>query len=59
MLNKRKKAREWARHCAEMQNELNENNWERYGWYVSRGELCFNWMKHRDYGNGLIVKLWD
>lgn len=57
MLNKRKKAREWARHCVEMQNALNENNWKRYGWYKgSDGEMCFDWRGYVNKGYGLILK---
>lgn len=56
MLNRRKKARKWARHCIEMQNALNQNNWERFGWYVSRGEMVYDWRIYIDKGKGLILK---
>lgn len=57
MLSKRKKAREWAKHCVEMQNELNENNWNRYGWYIgSRDEMVFDWRLYVNKGNGLILR---
>lgn len=56
MLNKRKKARKWAKHCTEIQNALNQNNWERFGWYVSRGEMVYDWRIYIDKGKGLILK---
>jgi hypothetical protein len=56
----KRKEREWARHCKEMQNALNENNWKRYGWYVDHnGEMSFNWMKYRAFSGGLIIKMED
>lgn len=56
----KRKEREWARHCKEMQNALNENNWKRYGWYVDHnGEMNFNWMKYRAFSGGLIIKMED
>lgn len=47
----RNKKSEWKRHCVEMQNALNGNNYERYGFYVNhKGELVFNWLKNVNYG---------
>lgn len=44
MFNKQKRAREWRKRCVEMQNALNENNWNRYGWYKgSDGETAHVW----------------
>lgn len=54
---KSKKSREWAKRCVEMQNALNENNWNRYGWYKgSNGEMCFDWSVYVNKGKGLILR---
>lgn len=48
---------EWRKHCMDMQNELNENNWNRYGWYKgSDGEMCFDWRAYVNKGKGLILR---
>ena len=41
--------RQWKRHCVEMQNELNDNNFKRYDWYVDgrTHEVVYNWNKFR------------
>lgn len=43
---------EWRKHCMDMQNELNENNWSRHDWYVDyrTHETNYNWMKHINRG---------
>ena len=39
----------WRKHCIEMQNELNDNNFKRYDWYVDgrTHEVVYNWNKFR------------
>ena len=41
--------RQWKRHCVEMQNALNDNNFKRYDWYVDgrTHEVVYNWNKFR------------
>lgn len=40
-----------------MQDALNENNWERYGWYMGRdGEMVFDWRLYVNKGKGLILR---
>lgn len=51
--------RKWKRHVAEIQNELNEVHWKRNDWYVSRGEMCYNWTKFRAYQGGLVYRIND
>ena len=40
----------WRKHAAELQNELNQNNWDRHGFYVSNGKLCCDWCCFTNYG---------
>ena len=51
--------RKWRRHVNEMQNALNDEHWKRNDWYVSNGEMCYNWMKFRAYKGGLVYRVND
>lgn len=35
------KSREaWRKHAGEMQNELNQHNWDKYAFYITNHQLC-------------------
>lgn len=54
---KSKREREWRRKCVAMQNELNENNWKRYGWYKGiDGNLCFDLSVYRKTRDGFVYR---
>ena len=59
MKTRKQREREWRRKSVEIQNELNKNNWDRYGFYKGTdGEIHFDLMVYRNLGDGLIVK-WE
>lgn len=43
--------RMWRNHATEMQNQLNDNNWKRYKFYVdSRHDVSRDWLRVINYG---------
>lgn len=52
MLCPRRLERAWRKHATEMQNELNDNNWKRYKFYVSHRDHMVNrdWLRVINYG---------
>lgn len=47
----RRYERMWKNHATEMQNQLNDNNWKRYKFYVdSRHDVSRDWLRVINYG---------
>lgn len=56
MKTKKQREREWRRHCVEMQNALNKNNWNRYGWYKGVDGMCYDRSVYEVTSDGLVTR---